>query len=350
MIGSPKISVITPTKNRLLCLRETIDSVQGQSFSEWEHLVVDDGSVDGTCEELERRAATDPRIRYLRRTGDKSGANVCRNLGFQNSRADLIVFLDSDDLIRPKCLERRTQIMSRNQDLDFAVFRAGLFRKSVGDLGRLYDPQDPGDHLLRFLSLECPWQTSGPVWRRGFLEKIGCFDEALLSMQDLELHVRALSARGLYVCFPDVDHDIRCQEAGTSTSGRHYSDPVYILAAEKTPAKLIAAARAKGLLTWTRQRAVAGLAFGLAESWVYTGQLGRALEAWKRSCLQQRVPWYVRYMGILMFFAMKLSRAERGIVSRLVNKWKGWVRFRQEPALLHSPNKEASPILNDHKS
>jgi len=63
--GQPTVSVITPTKNRLKLLCETMDSVAAQSFKAWEHIVVDDGSGDGTCEEVARLAASDARIRYV---------------------------------------------------------------------------------------------------------------------------------------------------------------------------------------------------------------------------------------------------------------------------------------------
>ena len=60
--------------------------------------IVDDGSNDGTAGEVGRRAS-DARVRYVQRMGDKAGANVCRNLGIRESRADLIVFDDSDDML-----------------------------------------------------------------------------------------------------------------------------------------------------------------------------------------------------------------------------------------------------------
>ena len=72
MTGRPMVSVVTPTKNRLKLLCETMDSVVAQSFEEWEHLIVDDGSDDGTAEEVKTRAATDPRIRYVQRSGGTS--------------------------------------------------------------------------------------------------------------------------------------------------------------------------------------------------------------------------------------------------------------------------------------
>lgn len=341
------VAVITPTKNRLKLLCEAMDSVRRQTFGVWEHIIVDDGSDDGTKEEVARRAADDPRIRYIQRTGDRAGANICRNIGIRSSSAGLVTFLDSDDLIRPQFLDRRVQFMGRNTDLDFAVFRAGVFKTSIDDLGRTYHFQDPGDDLLRFLSLECVWEISGPVWRRGFLEKIGGFDESLLSMQDLELHVRAISARGKYVCVPETDHDIRSREAGTSTSGRHFADPLYIRAAEGTPAKLLASVNSGGLLTWSRQRALMGLAFGVAESWARSGQVGNAVRAWSRGSEQQGTPWYLYLQGCLVLFALRIDQVEGGFFSRLAIKWKGWVRFRQEPALLEARTDVASPASDD---
>jgi glycosyltransferase involved in cell wall biosynthesis len=341
----PDISVITPTKNRLKMLCEAMDSVQRQSFDKWEHIIVDDGSDDGTVEEVSRRSASDPRIRYLQRTVEKTGANVCRNIGVSQSRAEFIVFLDSDDLFRKECLMRRVEIMQRNSTLDFAVFRAGVFVKFAGDYARLYHPQNPGDDLLRFLTHECVWEISGPIWRRDFLERIGCFDETLLSMQDLEMHVRALSARAKYVCFPDVDHDIRGQEDAAKTSVRHYQDPTYIEAAEKIPAKLLEIVSHNGLLTWSRQRAVLGLSFGAAESWVRSRRLYRAIRAWNRGCNQQRVHLHLQIAGLLMLCTARLGSRPDGLCSRLVNKWKGWARFRQEPLLLEHPNK-AQPTIS----
>lgn len=333
MRAAPRISVITPTRNRLALLRETMDSVRRQTLDDWEHLIVDDGSDDGTVEEVTRRASSDSRVRYLVRNALPPGANACRNLGLRESRADLIVLLDSDDVLGVDCLERRVDVLCRNQDLDFAVFRAAVFESAPGDLGRLYHPQDAGDDLSRFLSLECPWQTSGPIWRRTFLERLGGFDESLLSMQDLELHVRALLAGGRYMCFPDVDHHIRWPHDGNNTSISHFKDPVFIRAAEAGRRKLLHAVQQNGLLTWSRQRALVGLGFGTAESWVRTGHGLEAARAWTRTCRELGAPMALRLSGLLMLAVTRASRADGDIPFRLVNKWKGRVRFRQDPSL-----------------
>jgi glycosyltransferase involved in cell wall biosynthesis len=347
MSGLPVVSVVTPTKNRFGLLCQTIDSVAAQSFDAWEHLIVDDGSDDGTAEEVSRRAAADPRVRYIQRNKETSGANVCRNIGVTESRAEFIVFLDSDDLLRPHCLERRVKIMQQNSTLDFAVFRAGVFVESVGDLTRLYHSQNPGDDLLRFLSLECPWQTSGPIWRRSFIDKIGGFDEALLSMQDLELHVRALCSRGKYVCLLDIDHDIRWQDDATKTSVRHFQDPTFIDTAVRVQGKLLDAVKRSGLLTWSRHRALLGLTFGVAESCVRVRSLRQGMNVWNRGCSRQQAPLHLRVTGLLMLYAAPRGAGPESLWSRLVNKWKGWVRFRQEPTLLEYAKESSATVPND---
>jgi glycosyltransferase involved in cell wall biosynthesis len=328
---NPVVTIITPTKNRLTLLCQTMDSVQQQTFDRWEHLVVDDGSDDGTAEEVARRGTADQRIRYIKRTNGTAGACVCRNLGVRESRSDLIVFLDSDDLLRPQCLERRVEIMQRNAGLDFCVFRAALFSKSVGDLKRLWHPLNPGDDLLRFLGHEVIWDVSGPIWRRSFLEKIGCFDETLRCLQDMEIHARALISRPKYLCFPDIDHDIRYVDDARKISSRYWCDPTYFEVLENVRAKLFDSLTRNGLNTWSRRRALLGLSFMAAESWVRAKRVYRAMRLWTRACSQQQAPSHVKIGGLGMICAARLGTRWGSVGLRLVNRWKGWVRFRQEP-------------------
>ncbi len=71
----PTVSIVTPTKNRLRLLTEAIDSVVAQIYDNWEHLIVDDGSDDGTESFVRTRAASDSRVRFIKREGAKSGAS-----------------------------------------------------------------------------------------------------------------------------------------------------------------------------------------------------------------------------------------------------------------------------------
>jgi glycosyltransferase involved in cell wall biosynthesis len=334
MSGSPGVSVITPTKNRLTLLRETMDSVRGQSFNEWEHLVVDDGSNDGTTEEVTNRAAADLRIRYFQRATDASGANVCRNIGIRESRAEFIVFLDSDDLLAPGCLARRVELMQRNVDLDFATFQSAVFKIVPGDLDRQWDSELLGDDLLRFLFFECPWIITGPVWRKTSLLRLGLFDESLLSWQDIDLHVRAITAGCRYLRFPDVDNHIRWQFEPTKVSIEQRRSPRHLEATTEILEKFERLVREGPGINWVRQRALCSLYFFVAQQWTAAGSLSVALRSWKQIRRRQLGSRLLHFSGAAVLIMEAFGSPGGGVGDRIANKWKGWMRLRTNPELV----------------
>ena len=331
---NPLVAVITPTKNRLKLLCEAMDSVQRQSFAAWEHLVVDDGSDDGTAEEVAGRAATDPRIRHIRRTGETSGSNLCRNIGVRASAAEFIVFLDSDDLLAPDCLARRVELMQRNLDLDFAAFQAAVFEHTPGDLARMLNPEMMGDDLLRFLFFEYPWVITGPVWRRTSLLRLGLFDESLLSWQDLELHIRAVAVGLRYLRLTDVDHLVRWQFEPTKVSIEQRRSARHLEAAIEVLEKFERIIREGPGMNWVRQRALCCPYYFVAERWVDAGSLSSALRCWEQ-IRQRRLGSHVLHLsGAALLMMNALGWPSHKVGNRITNKWKGWMRLRTNPELL----------------
>lgn len=108
--ADPLVSVITPVWNAQATLARTIASVRAQSLTDWEMLIVDDGSTDGSRALAGREAAGDARIRVLS-LAENRGAAAARNLGIRAARGQLIAFLDADDLWRPEKLARQTAFM-----------------------------------------------------------------------------------------------------------------------------------------------------------------------------------------------------------------------------------------------
>jgi glycosyltransferase involved in cell wall biosynthesis len=101
-----KVSVIIPTLNRAHIIKETLNSVQKQSYKNWECIIIDDGSTDGTDEIIQEYLNADLRFIYVHRPETRiKGAATCRNIGVENSTGDYIQFLDSDDLIAPNKFE-----------------------------------------------------------------------------------------------------------------------------------------------------------------------------------------------------------------------------------------------------
>lgn len=106
---TPLITVVMPAYNAERYIEEAIRSVMGQTFRDWELLVVDDCSADSTCRIVEEMAREDDRVR-LYRMDKNSGAAATRNHGFSLARGQYIALLDSDDLWAPEKLEKQLRL------------------------------------------------------------------------------------------------------------------------------------------------------------------------------------------------------------------------------------------------
>ena len=256
-VSNPTVSVVIPTKNRRELLRETIASVQAQTFPAWEAVIVDDDSADGTEAMVHTIAASDPRIRFVRRERKPGGASVCRNVGISAARGEYILFLDSDDLLAQTCLAGRVQVMEQDPRLEFAVFLTHVFTKTAGDGPYLWNLFSEEDDLDRFLRSDQPWHTSGALWRKSALARIGLsWDERALCAQDWEFHVRAIALGLKYAKFSTADSYWRSTKPGSIsslwTTRRHLCNRVRLYE------RVVGCIRSKGLLTERRRRILLG--------------------------------------------------------------------------------------------
>lgn len=112
----PAVSIILPTFNRAPHLSSAIDSILEQSFTDWELIVVDDGSSDETFAVVDAYLCQHPNIRYLKHRNRKVA--LSRNAGIQASFGRYITFLDSDDLYLPGHLESRFSMLESMPEID----------------------------------------------------------------------------------------------------------------------------------------------------------------------------------------------------------------------------------------
>jgi glycosyltransferase involved in cell wall biosynthesis len=110
--GAPLVSVVTPVWNAATTLRETVASVAAQSLADWELLLVDDASTDGSLGLARALAAGEPRIRVIAR-GTNGGAAAARNEAIRAARGRFLAFLDADDRWYPEKLARQLDFMGR---------------------------------------------------------------------------------------------------------------------------------------------------------------------------------------------------------------------------------------------
>jgi glycosyltransferase involved in cell wall biosynthesis len=182
----PEISVIVPTFNRRTMLLEAIDSVLAQSATEFEVLIIDDGSTDGTGEHL---AGLDKAIRIERI--EHSGPAAARNRGVELANAPLIAFLDSDDLWAPTKLERQLAFMRENPCCAISQSDEIWIRN-----GRRVNPgvrhrKRAGDIFIDSLRT-CLISMSATMMRTDLFRSLGGFDESLLAAEDYDLWLRIL--------------------------------------------------------------------------------------------------------------------------------------------------------------
>jgi glycosyltransferase involved in cell wall biosynthesis len=204
---NPVVSIIVPLYNRVDLVAQTIASVQGQTYPHWELIVVDDGSTDGANLVAQAYAHRDERIKLCYRDREPKGAPTCRNIGVEKSTGSYVIFLDSDDMLAPFCLEHRVEKIARHPDEDFLVFPVAIFSTVPDEAYKLWNhltkPGSPED-LDRCLSTDTPWQTTCPIWKRETLRRLGPWLEGVKCRQDLEFHIRALSLGLTYRKFPEV--------------------------------------------------------------------------------------------------------------------------------------------------
>ena len=112
----PLISVITPSYNAVTTIGDTIASVIGQTYKNWEMVIVDDGSTDGTRELLTEALLLDSRIK-VHVLEENSGAAIARNTALQHAAGRFVAFLDSDDRWKPDKLQKQLDFM---QEHDYA--------------------------------------------------------------------------------------------------------------------------------------------------------------------------------------------------------------------------------------
>lgn len=206
------VSIIIPNYNKSEFVRRSLDSVLAQTSPDWEAIVVDDCSSDGSWEAIQQYVDKDPRIIALRNESNKGGC-YSRNRGAGAAKGKYLIFLDSDDWLADDCVARRVEEFGRkeNEALDMLVFE--MATSCGGEVGQNWDFGNRKNAVLSFLRHEIVWQTMMPIWRKEAFERIGRFDEAFPRLQDVELHTRALlqgmtyrfAARKTPDCFYFVD-------------------------------------------------------------------------------------------------------------------------------------------------
>ena len=193
-MSSSLVSVIIPTYNRAHLILETLNSIKVQTYTNWECIVVDDGSTDETKDVLTIFCLKDARFQYHHRPDSRpKGANSCRNYGFEFSNGDYINWFDSDDVMHKDKLQ--VQVLAlENSKFNFSVCQTLVFENSIKNIiGLRHEIIYSDTSFEDYLALKIVWMTPSAMWKKHFLLDLDyLFDEELQAAQEWEFHCRAL--------------------------------------------------------------------------------------------------------------------------------------------------------------
>jgi glycosyltransferase involved in cell wall biosynthesis len=191
----PKVSVIIPAYNTAQFIAEALDSVLGQTYADFEAIVINDGSPD--TEQMERvLAAYHDRIVYIKQKNKRAAG--ARNTGICHSRGEYLAFLDSDDCLMPEALAVQMQKFEDDPSLDM-IYADARFFDGLGGFGKTSMHEWPSIGPVTFESLVNE-QTQvcivGVVIRKAMVLKVGPFDESLPRWDDYDMWLRVACAGG----------------------------------------------------------------------------------------------------------------------------------------------------------
>jgi glycosyltransferase involved in cell wall biosynthesis len=185
----PKASIIIPAYNAERFISQAVDSALSQTYPDFEVIVVDDGSTDGTRAVL---SAYGDKIHYIYQ--ENKGPSAARNAGFLASQGDYLLFLDSDDLIAPNKLELQVSLLEAQPDFGLVYSGWDYINEDGTQILHEMRPQKQGRLLKDLLRRTLYFNPSAAVIRRECLVRAGLFDESLRAAEDIDLWTRIARA------------------------------------------------------------------------------------------------------------------------------------------------------------
>ena len=180
----PRVSAIIPTYNRKAFVREAVASVLDQTYGDYELIVVDDGSEDGTEEALQHY---DEKLQFVYQANQ--GVSVARNHGLALAQGEFIAFLDSDDLWLPEKLGVQVSCMDEHPGEQICYTDEIWIRRGVRVNPRKKHAKYSGEIYPQCLPL-CIISPSSALMRRGLFEEVGGFDPDFPVCEDYDLWLR----------------------------------------------------------------------------------------------------------------------------------------------------------------
>lgn len=178
------VSIIIPTFNRCTVLQRALNSIYRQSYTDYEVLVIDDGSTDGTAKMIEQLF---PEVRYFYQSNN--GVSASRNNGLVHAKADWLAFLDSDDEWLPDKLTKQMNEFQLNPDYKICHTEEHWIRNGV-KVNQMKKHRKEGGWIFMHCLPLCAMSPSSIMIHRSVFEQVGDFDISLPACEDYDLWLR----------------------------------------------------------------------------------------------------------------------------------------------------------------
>jgi glycosyltransferase involved in cell wall biosynthesis len=185
----PSVTVIMSVYNSESTLSEAVESIIEQTLKDWEYLVVDDGSRDGSRQLLEKFANQDHRIRIINNPGNM-GLAYSLNKAWREGKGKYIARMDADDYSLPHRLATQVEFLDTHPGVDVIGSNAILESDTGNSLGITSMPLLP-DQISAKIDRLNPLVHPSVMMRREFIEAMGGYDDTLRKKQDYDLWLRA---------------------------------------------------------------------------------------------------------------------------------------------------------------
>ena len=221
--AGPAVSVIVPCFNDEGYVGDALESIRRQSVTDWECIVVDDGSTDRSVNEIEKAILGDTRFR-LERHLKNLGVSAARNSGLDLASGRYVVFHDSDDLMMARSIEDRLRAVDREADPDIAGVFCGVRLAddgvSLDDIPD-FEPWRPAKHFADFVNSagECPFPLTAALSRVDVIREHGGFAEEMTVAEDWDLWFRIMRS-GYYFVSSELRTVIYRQSTSSTAQAR----------------------------------------------------------------------------------------------------------------------------------
>ncbi|HEY6759203.1 MAG TPA: trifunctional glycosyltransferase/class I SAM-dependent methyltransferase/polysaccharide deacetylase [Baekduia sp.] len=221
------ISVVIPAYNREATLGVSLDSLIAQTHPDWEAIVVDDGSKDGTAAVADEYAARDPRIRVHRQPN--GGVSAARNTAIDLARHPFLFFLDADDWVTPEAFAQLTAALDRHPDAQ--LINGGCTRILADGTELPEERVAHDDDLFAKFARTCAFSIHTSLVDTELVRRLGGFDTSLITCEDWDLWQRIVRTHARFASIPENIAYYRVRGGSASADGvRMLTDGLLVIA------------------------------------------------------------------------------------------------------------------------